>query len=96
MLAHAPYGTVLYDHWYSWQWRYHLLDSGVYVSWFPHPAALARDLTAFGHNRQPRYLALPNSSAADPVLRAVTAAGFHAQHVYTAEDGITLYQLTSQ
>ncbi len=36
-LRDAPYGTVLYDHWYSWQWRYHLFDTGVYVSWFPNP-----------------------------------------------------------
>ena len=26
LLVEAPYGTVLYDHWYSWQWRYHLFD----------------------------------------------------------------------
>jgi 4-amino-4-deoxy-L-arabinose transferase-like glycosyltransferase len=25
-----PYGTVLYDHWYSWHMRYHLLDKKVY------------------------------------------------------------------
>ncbi|MEZ4516033.1 MAG: hypothetical protein R3C44_04055 [Chloroflexota bacterium] len=30
VLDDAPYGTVLYDHWYSWQWRYHLFDSKVY------------------------------------------------------------------
>jgi 4-amino-4-deoxy-L-arabinose transferase-like glycosyltransferase len=96
ILAHAPYGTVLYDHWYSWHWRYHFLDSGVYVSWFPYPAALVRDLTVFGDSNQPRYLALPGSRAADPVLRAVAEAGFAARHVYTAADGITLYQLTPQ
>jgi hypothetical protein len=96
LLAHAPYGTVLYDHWYSWLWRYHLLDSGIYVSWFPHPAALVRDLTVFGGTDQPpRYLALPASPAAQPVLQAVTEAGFAARPLYTAEDGITLYQLIS-
>jgi 4-amino-4-deoxy-L-arabinose transferase-like glycosyltransferase len=95
LLVNAPYGTVLYDHWYSWQWRYHLLDSGVYISWFPRPAALARDLAVFGGNGQPRYLALPENAAAHPVLRAVTQAGFEARHLYTAEGGMTLYQLVS-
>lgn len=95
LLAHAPYGTVLYDHWFSWQWRYHLLDSGVYVSWFHHPADLAHDLSVFGRN-QTRYLALPNSPATIPVLNAVREAGFDARHLYTAEDGITLYQLAPQ
>ena len=28
-LADAPYGTVLYDHWYSWHWRYQLFDRRV-------------------------------------------------------------------
>jgi 4-amino-4-deoxy-L-arabinose transferase-like glycosyltransferase len=95
LLAHAPYGTVLYDHWYSWQWRYHLLDSGVYVSWFPHPAALARDLTTFGRNHQPRYLALPDTPAAQPILQVINVAGFQANHIHTAAGGITLYQITS-
>ena len=35
LLKDAPYGTVLYDHWYSWHWHYQLFDSAVYVSWFP-------------------------------------------------------------
>jgi 4-amino-4-deoxy-L-arabinose transferase-like glycosyltransferase len=75
-LREAPYGTVLYDHWYSWQWRYHLFDSGVYVSWFPHSDALREDLAVFGADGSPRYLVLPTGPAADPVRRAVAEAGF--------------------
>jgi 4-amino-4-deoxy-L-arabinose transferase-like glycosyltransferase len=75
-LREAPYGTVLYDHWYSWQWRYHLFDSGVYVSWFPHGDALREDLAVFGDDGSPRYLVLPAGPTADPVRRAVAGAGF--------------------
>ncbi len=83
-LADAPYGTVLYDHWYSWQWRYHLFDKKVYVSWVAHPQALARDLAVFGHNGQPRYLALPADDSSLPFRRAVQAAGFHLEPVATS------------
>ena len=75
-LADEPYGTVLYDHWYSWQWRYHLFDKGVYVSWFPYPTALAEDLTAFGDNEGTRYIVLPDTAAALPVQRALRNADF--------------------
>jgi 4-amino-4-deoxy-L-arabinose transferase-like glycosyltransferase len=93
-LADAPYGTVLYDHWYSWQWRYHLFDKRVYVSWFPDGAALADELAVFGRDGQPRYLVLPQTAVAQPIVRAVTEAGFTLQPVANA-DTITLYQLLS-
>ncbi|MCB8989893.1 MAG: glycosyltransferase family 39 protein [Ardenticatenaceae bacterium] len=91
-LSNAPYGTVLYDHWYSWQWRYHFFDKGVYVNWVPHPAALADDLTTFGHNGQPRYLALPADATAQPFQHAVQQSGFHLTPVATSGT-ITLYQI---
>lgn len=91
-LADAPYGTVLYDHWYSWQWRYFLFDSGVYVSWFPHPAALAEDLRVFAEEGDARYLALPAGEAARPVQRAVAEAGFALRPVRSAGD-IVLYRV---
>lgn len=93
-LADAPYGTVLYDHWFSWQWRYHLFDTGVYVSWFPHPAALAEDLTAFG-DEGTRYVALPASDAARPVQHAIATAGYRLQPVLrtAGEPGIILYEI---
>jgi hypothetical protein len=97
---HAP-GTVLYDHWYSWQWRYHLLDSNVYVSWFPSPSELAEDLRVFGRQGESRFLALPGSMAADPVVRAVQSAGFTLEPVLSAADGsetmtIELYRIVVQ
>ncbi len=76
VLQDAPYGTVLYDHWFSWQWRYHLFDQKVYVSWFPHPAGLADELAVFGRDGNLHYLVLPDSAVSRPVLRAVEQAGF--------------------
>ncbi len=97
-LADAPYGTVLYDHWYSWQWRYHLFDKRVFISWFPDPDSLVEDLQVFGMDGSLRYVALPDSSQALPVIRALNAADFALEHVATAGDqgvepGIILYQV---
>lgn len=92
LLSTAPYGTVLYDHWYSWQWRYHLFDKKVYVSWMPSPAALAQDLAVFGRNGQPRYLALPVGEVAKPFQRAVWEAGFHLTPV-TSSGTMVLYEI---
>jgi hypothetical protein len=96
-LVQAPYGAVLYDHWFSWQWRYLLFDRRVFVSWFPHPAALVEDLSVFGRDGQPRYLALPASAVARPVQRAVVAAGFQLHPVpIKDQSGILLYQILPQ
>ncbi len=97
-LKDAPYGTVLYDHWYSWQWRYHLFDMKVFVSWFPDPAALVEDLQVFGADKHPRYVVLPDSAAARPVFRALNDAQFDLQRIAQAagqgdEPGMVLYQV---
>ena len=78
-LADAPWGTVLYDHWYSWQWRFHFLDQPVYVSWQESPSALARDLRAHGAGPEARYLALPADGRGAPFLRGVADAGYVAE-----------------
>lgn len=97
-LSEAPYGTVLYDHWYSWQWRYHLFDKRVYVSWFQHPDALVEDLQVFGINGGSRYVVLPNSAAALPVLRALKSTEFTLEPVIAAGEegdmqGMILYRI---
>jgi hypothetical protein len=78
-LMDAPYGTVLYDHWYSWQWRYQLFDSRVYVSWFAHPDALLADLAVFGYGGPTRYLALPASPVAQPIMRRLAEEGYRLE-----------------
>lgn len=91
ILVDAPYGTVLYDHWYGWQWRYHLFDRGVYVSWLPHPAALVEDLQTFGMLGE-RYLVTPAGPAGEPLRRAALSAGFRPVAVHEAGE-IVLYAL---
>lgn len=81
LLEDAPYGTVLYDHWYSWHWRYQLFDSRVYVSWFSDADALLADLAVFAGQGSPRYIALPSSSLAWPVIRRLTEDGYQLDPV---------------
>ena len=92
-LQDAPYGAVLYDHWYSWQWRYYLLDSRVYLSWFAHRDALVADLNVFLDEDEPRYLALPQAPAAIPVQRRLRDSGYSLA-VVRSVPGITLYRIT--
>jgi 4-amino-4-deoxy-L-arabinose transferase-like glycosyltransferase len=94
LLEDAPYGTVLYDHWYSWHWRYQLFDGRVYVSWFPHAGALLADLAAFGDSGPARYVVLPNGAAARPVLRRLLADGYALAAISQDETaGMTLYRI---
>ncbi|MCL4266362.1 MAG: hypothetical protein KJ069_24365 [Anaerolineae bacterium] len=93
VLANEPYGTVLYDHWFSWQWGYHLFYRKVYISWFPHGAALAEDLAVFGRDGNARYVALPVGDISQPIIRAIHNAGFQLQPIATAGN-IVLYQIS--
>ena len=80
-LADAPYGAVLYDHWFSWELRYALMDGKVYLSWFAHPEALVADLDAFLGHGPARYVVLPRGPAAIPVIRALGDASYSLQTV---------------
>ncbi len=96
--ADHPYGTVLYDHWLSWELRYYLFDSRVYVSWFPDSQTLIRDLQAFGAD-PPRFLIIPAWESPEPLLQAAQPAGFDLEPVLRARraDGSTsfiLYEIT--
>ena len=93
-LYDAPYGTVLYDHWYSWQWGYHLFDRGVYVNWVPNPALLAEDLTVFGDGDTLRFVVLPTDGAERPFIREIEAAGFKIEPIPEAGGtSMTLYRI---
>lgn len=95
LLKDAPYGTVLYDHWYSWHWRYQLFDSRVYVSWFPHADALLNDLSAFGQSGPVRFIALPSSGAAAPIVRRLAERGYRLEPLVGQDDtaGMTIYRI---
>jgi 4-amino-4-deoxy-L-arabinose transferase-like glycosyltransferase len=90
-LSDAPPGTVLYDHWYSWQWRYHFFDTSVYVSWFADPAALAADLRTFG-SQGTRFIVLPANETAAPIHHVVTGVGYRLKRVEAAGN-MVLYRL---
>ena len=94
-LDQAPYGTVLYDHWFSWHWRYAFIDKGVYTSWFEHPAGLVEDLQVFGSSSGSRFLVLPDDESAIPVLRNVREANFKPLEVLHTDmrPGMILYLL---
>ena len=94
-LADAPYGTVLYDHWYSWHWQYAFINKGVYTSWFPHPAGLVDDLEVFGGSGGDRFLVLPADDPALPVRRAVEEAGYEVRQVLhtNSQPGMILYRI---
>ncbi|MDW8326669.1 MAG: glycosyltransferase family 39 protein [Anaerolineales bacterium] len=78
-----PQGTVLYDFWLSWQWRFYLFDGPAYVAWMPTPEALATDLRAFGRT-SPRYLVAPSWESIAEIQAAVVQAGFTLRPVYEA------------
>lgn len=91
ILYDAPYGTVLYDHWYGWQWRYYFFDRRVLVYWFAGPDTLAEDLEAFGSDGT-RYLVLPEGDAALPPRQAAATAGFQPVPLHAA-GSMVLYRL---
>jgi 4-amino-4-deoxy-L-arabinose transferase-like glycosyltransferase len=89
-----PAGSVLYDHWLSWQWDFYLFGSPVYVAWFPSPQGLTTDLKAFGR-RSPRFLVVP-SWEGDAELRAAAAeAGFTfvERHTTYRRDGTASFHV---
>ncbi len=94
-LKDAPYGTVLYDHWVSWHWRYQLFDGRVYVSWFPHADALLADLAAFGGAGPARAIALPASAAARPIVRRLAESGYRLEPLpgQDSASGVIIYRI---
>lgn len=94
LLADEPYGTVLYDHWFSWHWRYHLFDKRVHLSWFPDDQTLVEDLDKFYSNSESRYLALPADARGEAVQTAVFEAGYRLQQMPTsAKSDIILFKV---
>jgi 4-amino-4-deoxy-L-arabinose transferase-like glycosyltransferase len=90
-------GSVLYDHWLSWQWNFYLFEAPLYVAWVPSPEVFATDLLAFG-NSSPRYLAVPSWEQDSEMRTAAAGAGFAfvpRHHSYRRDGSLSLivYQL---
>ncbi len=99
-LNSLPHGTVLYDFWLSWQWRFYLFDGPAYLAWLPTPEAFATDLRAFGRN-SPRYLVVPSWESVAEAQAAADRAGFSLRPVHESfrRDGsraFMVYQLVSE
>lgn len=95
-----PEGSVLYDYWLSWEWRFYLFGGPVYVAWLPTPAALTTELQAFGET-SPRYLVVPSWEANAEIRAAAAQAGYEFKLLHTAyrrdgQETFKLYQLTPQ
>ena len=75
--ADHPYGTVLYDHWYSWQSRYYLFDERVHVAWIAHPDSLVENLDVFYDDN--RYIILPDDARSERFHNTLTLAGYHLE-----------------
>ena len=75
VLREAPTGSVLYDHWLDWQWKFYLDHGPLHVSWVPGPANLLTDLRAFGSS-SPRYFVAPGWEPFAEMHGAIAAAGY--------------------
>ncbi len=96
-LRQVPPGSVLYDHWLSWELGFYLFNGPAYIVWMPGPEALADDLRAFGAT-SPRYIVSPAWESFAETKAAIEAAGFTVEPIQTTRrrDGslsFTLYQL---
>ncbi|MBI3242862.1 MAG: glycosyltransferase family 39 protein [Chloroflexi bacterium] len=96
-LRQVPPGSVLYDHWLSWELGFYLFDGPTYMVWMPGPESLADDLRAFGAT-SPRYIVSPSWESFAKTKAAIEAAGFTVEPIQTTHrrDGslsFTLYQL---
>ena len=96
-LRSAPADSVLYDYWLSWEWRFYLFDSPLYVAWMPDTDAIQKDLKTFG-KKSPRYIVAPSWVSFSETQTAIESANFKLIKLQTTtrRDGspsFTLYQI---
>jgi len=98
-LRSAPADSVLYDYWLSWEWRFYLFDSSLYVAWMPNTHSIQKDLKTFG-KRSPRYIVVPSWESFAEVQTAIESANFRLEKIQTTtrRDGsqsFALYKIIS-
>jgi len=96
-LRSVPADSVLYDYWLSWEWRFYLFDSPLYVAWMPDTDAIQKDLKTFG-KKSPRYIVAPSWVSFSETQTAIESANFKLIKLQTTtrRDGspsFTLYQI---
>ena len=96
-LKTVPPGTVLYDHWLSWELGFYLFDGPAYIAWMPGPGTLTADLQAFG-KQSPRYIVSPSWESFTEMQTAIEQAGFQTEVIQQTQRrdsslSFTLYQI---
>jgi hypothetical protein len=96
-LQSVPPGSVLYDHWLSWELGFYLFDGPAYVAWMPGPSTLTDDLRAFGKTSN-RYIVSPEWESFTEMQSAIEQAGFQTKvlaQTYRRDGSLsfTLYEI---
>jgi len=89
----APPGSVLYDHWLGYHYRFYLYGAPLRIHWYPDLPDLAQDATVY--RREPRYIAFPTWRDSTPDEAALAEAGIHLIPLFqtTRRDGTTSFRL---
>jgi hypothetical protein len=93
MRTQAPAGSVLYDHWLGYHYRFYLFGAPLRIHWYPDLGDLAHDATVY--RREPRYIAFPSWRDSAPDQTALAEAGIHLVPLFqtTRRDGTMSFRL---
>jgi hypothetical protein len=93
MRSQVPSGSVLYDHWLGYHYRFYLYGSPLRIHWYPDLPDLAHDATVY--RREPRYIAFPSWRDSAPDEAALAEAGIRLVPVLetTRRDGTVSFRL---
>jgi 4-amino-4-deoxy-L-arabinose transferase-like glycosyltransferase len=99
-LSALPSGTVVYDHWLTWELSYYLGEGHVYLAYFDTPAALADDLRVFAKDGV-RYVIFPAGELPDKVIDAIGQVGYTLSPVFETKNrfdqtSFTIYRIVKR
>ena len=88
-----PPGSVLYDHWLGYHYRFYLYAAALHIHWYPDLTDLTQDAETYV--REPRYIAFPSWRDSSSAVAAMTRAGIGLAPVYETHrrDGSTSFRL---
>jgi hypothetical protein len=99
-LSALPSGTVVYDHWLTWELSYYLGEGHIYLAYFDTPAALADDLRVFAKDGV-RYVIFPAGELPDKVIDAIGQVGYTLSPVFETKNrfdqtSFTIYRIVKR
>jgi hypothetical protein len=91
--SQTPPGSVLYDHWLGYHYRFYLYGAALRIHWYPDLPDLAHDATVY--RREPRYIAFPSWRDSAPDEAALAEAGISLVPLFQTNrrDGTTSFRL---